>query len=153
MAWCFYGCRQGGWLLGRSGAAREAGATPRSRGCRGPEASRFRLAYSAVCAPRENVRKRRNEDSRSNLKEFRASIPRRPRRPSLELLEVDHLPPEERKQNWAQACRLLSASRAWRRLHCCAGTSRRRLLSDSRAWRGASECWRQQAPLDDAGSL
>ena len=53
------------------------------------------VVYTAVVhAPRENVRKRRNEAVRSHLKEFRASIPRQPRRPSLELLEVDHLPPE-----------------------------------------------------------
>ena len=52
------------------------------------------VCTAAVYAPRENVRKRRNEAVRSHLKELRASIPRQPRRPSLELLEVDHLPPE-----------------------------------------------------------
>ena len=54
------------------------------------------VVYTAVVhAPRENVRKRRNEAVRSHLKELRSSIPRRPRRPSLELLSVDQLPPEE----------------------------------------------------------
>ena len=49
---------------------------------------------AAVYASRANVRKRRNEAVRSHLKELRSSIPGRPRRPSLKLLSVDHLPHE-----------------------------------------------------------
>ena len=64
---------------------------------------RFFLTYmarggvytAAVYAPRENIRKLRNEAVRSHLKELRSSIPERPRRPSLELLSVDQLPPGE----------------------------------------------------------
>ena len=47
---------------------------------------------AAVYASRTNMRKRRNEDVRSNLKELRSSIPGRARRPSLELLSVNQLP-------------------------------------------------------------
>ena len=49
---------------------------------------------AAVYAPREKLRKRGNEAARGHLQELQASIPQQPRRPSLELLEVDHLPPE-----------------------------------------------------------
>ena len=49
---------------------------------------------AAVYAPREKLRKRGNEAARGHLKELQASIPQQPRRPSLELLEVEHLPPE-----------------------------------------------------------